>query len=345
MSEIVIKNLSKEFDAKDGTVEALKNVNLSIEKGDIYGIIGLSGAGKSTLVRCMNFLEIPTEGKVLIGGMALDELSKKELQREREHIAMIFQHFNLLSQKSVLENICFPMYIQKKSKREARKRALELLEIVGLSDKKNAYPSMLSGGQKQRVAIARALAGDPKILLCDEATSALDPQTTSSILQLLRDINERFGITIVLITHQLSVVREICRNVSIMKNGEIVESNTVEEIFAHPKSDVARELISKDFLTESDSETEKTERRIKHGDRIRIVFSENSAFEPVIANMILTFQEPVNILRAATKNVGGIAKGEMILEFKEDSTKKEEMKAYIRNCGVELEEVINNVDI
>lgn len=167
---------------------------------------------------------------------------------------------------------------------------------------------MLSGGQKQRVAIARALAGDPKILLCDEATSALDPQTTSSILQLLKDINERFGITIVLITHQLSVVREICRNVSIMKDGEIVESNTVEEIFAHPKSDVARELISKDFITESDSEAEKTESRIKHGERIRIVFSENSAFEPVIANMVLTFSEPVNILRASTKNVGGIGR-------------------------------------
>ena len=188
MPEIVIEHLSKVFTTKDGSVEALRDVNISIDKGDIYGIIGMSGAGKSTLVRCMNFLEQPTEGKVLIEGKSLGDYSKKELQKKREEIAMIFQHFNLLMQKNVLENVCFPLYI---------------LEIVGLADKKHAYPAQLSGGQKQRVAIARALASDPKILLCDEATSALDPQTTSSILELLKDINERFGITIVIITHQM----------------------------------------------------------------------------------------------------------------------------------------------
>lgn len=339
MPEIVIDHLSKEFTTKDGTVEALKNVSLSIEKGDIYGIIGMSGAGKSTLVRCMNFLEQPTEGKVLIEGKSLGDYSRKELQKQREDIAMIFQHFNLLMQKTVLENVCFPLYIQKMKKKAAREKALELLEIVGLADKKNAYPAQLSGGQKQRVAIARALASDPKILLCDEATSALDPQTTSSILELLQDINRRFGITIVIITHQMSVVREICSHVAIMKEGEVVETGLVEDVFNHPRSKVAKELLLKDTDVQLDEKLLVTEDRIKHGERIRITFSENSAFEPVIANLVLTFGEPVNILKASTKNVGGVAKGDMILEFKKDSEKKQEMKAYLSAHGIEIEEV------
>ena len=339
MPEIVIDNLSKVFTTKDGTVEALRNVNISIDKGDIYGIIGMSGAGKSTLVRCMNFLEQPTEGKVLIEGKSLGDYSKKELQKQREDIAMIFQHFNLLMQKTVLENVCFPLYIQNMKKKEARTKALELLEIVGLADKKNAYPAQLSGGQKQRVAIARALASDPKILLCDEATSAVDPQTTSSILELLKDINGRFGITIVIITHQMSVVREICSHVAIMKEGEVVETGLVSEVFSHPKSKVAKELILKDTDVQTDEKLLVTEDRIKHGERVRITFLENSAFEPVIANLVLTFAEPVNILKASTKNVGGVAKGDMILEFKKDSTKKEEMKAYLKEHGIEIEEV------
>ena len=230
MSEILIQNVSKTYSTKDGNVQALKNVNLSIEQGDIYGIIGMSGAGKSTLVRCINYLEEPTEGKIFIKGKELGSFSKKELRKQREDIGMIFQHFNLLMQKSVLENICFPLYIHGKKKTEARKRAKELLEIVGLSDKAKAYPAQLSGGQKQRVAIARALASNPKILLCDEATSALDPQTTASILDLLKEINQKFGITIVIITHQMSVVREICSHVAIMKSGEVVEDGKVSEI-------------------------------------------------------------------------------------------------------------------
>jgi D-methionine transport system ATP-binding protein len=342
MPEILIENVSKVFTTKDGKVEALRNVDIAIEKGDIYGIIGMSGAGKSTLVRCINFLEQPTEGKVLVDGKSLDDLSKKELQRQRQDIGMIFQHFNLLMQKSVLENVCFPLYIQKKSKREARKRAVELLEVVGLEDKKNAYPAQLSGGQKQRVAIARALASNPKILLCDEATSALDPQTTSSILELLKDINSRFGITIVIITHQMSVVREICSHVAIMKEGEVVEKGNVTEVFSHPKSKVAKELILRDTDTQEDKYLTATEDRIKHGERMRIVYSENSAFEPVIANMVLTFGEPVNILKASTKNVGGVAKGEMILEFKKDSKRKEEMKAYLKEHGIETGEAIED---
>ena len=337
MSSILIQDVSKTFETKDGSVQALNHVSLSIETGDIYGIIGMSGAGKSTLVRCMNFLEVPSEGKVLIDGKSLSEFSPKELRKEREKIGMIFQHFNLLMQKNVLENVCFPLYIQGKKKAEARAKALELLEIVGLADRAKAYPARLSGGQKQRVAIARALASDPQILLCDEATSALDPQTTSSILELLQDINQKFGITIVIITHQMSVVREICTHVAIMKDGEVKEQGLVEEIFSHPKSQVAKELISKD--SGNDVESKKlTQSEIQDGEIVRIVFSENSAFEPVIANLILTFHEPVNILKANTKNVGGVAKGEMILQFMRDSTNVPEMKKFLTERGLEIGE-------
>lgn len=346
MAEIKIENVSKTYSSKEGTVQALKNVSLTIRSGEIYGIIGMSGAGKSTLVRCMNFLEQPTSGNVLIKGRALGGLKEKELRKQREQIGMIFQHFNLLMQKSVLENACFPMYIQGKKKKEAREKAEELLEIVGLKEKANAFPSQLSGGQKQRVAIARALATSPKILLCDEATSALDPQTTASILELLQEINRKFNITIVIITHQMSVVRKICSHVAIMKSGEIVETGSVSEIFSHPKSDVARELIRKDEgddvgRAESSGNTKDL---IQSGRKVRIVFSENSAFQPVIANMILKFREPVNILRADTRNIGGVAKGEMILEFAGDSRQVEEMQNYLKTCGIELEEVTDDVE-
>lgn len=347
MSEIVIENLYKSFDTKDGTVEALKNVNLSIESGDIYGIIGMSGAGKSTLVRCINFLEVPTKGRVLINGKSLGDYTSRELRKQREDIGMIFQHFNLLMQKNVLENVCFPLYIQGKSKKDARKRAKELLDIVGLGDRTGAFPAQLSGGQKQRVAIARALASDPKILLCDEATSALDPQTTSSILALLKDINQRFNITIVIITHQMSVVREICSHVAIVKGGEVAEHGTVEDIFTHPKTAVARELLKNDVGDDGEEKRGTAaggKEIIKSGEKIRIVFSENSAFEPVIANLILNFNEPVNILKADTKNVGGVAKGEMVLEFAPDCTKNKEMKQYLLDRGLEIEEVSEHVD-
>ena len=336
MSDILIQNVCKTFSTKEGEVQALKNVNLSIGSGDIFGIIGMSGAGKSTLVRCMNFLEVPSEGQVLIDGKSLGDFSEKELRKEREKIGMIFQHFNLLMQKNVLENVCFPLYIQGKKKPEARKKALELLEIVGLADKANAYPAQLSGGQKQRVAIARALASDPQILLCDEATSALDPQTTSSILELLKDINQKFQITIVIITHQMAVVREICTHVAIMKDGEVKEQGLVAEIFNHPKSQVAKELISRD--TGADVEHVVTKPEIQSGEKIRIVFSENSAFEPVIANLVLIFHEPVNILKADTKNVGCVAKGEMILQFMKDSSNVAEMKEYLKEHGLEIGE-------
>lgn len=291
----------------------------------------------------MNFLETPTEGQILIKGESLGSFSEKQLRKQREDIGMIFQHFNLLMQKNVLENVCFPLYIQGKKKREAKERAMELLEIVGLGDRAKAYPAQLSGGQKQRVAIARALASNPKILLCDEATSALDPQTTSSILELLKGINERFHITIVIITHQMSVVREICSHVAIMSDGEVEEQGLVSEIFTHPKSSVAKELIRND--SGSGVENQKVaQEEIRSDEIIRVVFSENSAFEPVIANMILKFQEPVNILKADTKNVGGRAKGEMILGFGKDCKKIREMKAYLEERGLAIEEANEYVE-
>ncbi|MDU3491013.1 MAG: ATP-binding cassette domain-containing protein [Clostridiales bacterium] len=342
MSEIEIKNLSKTFSIKDGHVDALQNINLNIEKGDIYGIIGMSGAGKSTLVRCINFLEVPTEGEVIINGRSLKKLSSKELRKQRSDIGMIFQHFNLLMQKNVLENVCFPLYLHGAGKEDARKKAVELLDLVGLLDKQKAYPAQLSGGQKQRVAIARALATNPSILLCDEATSALDPQTTSSILELLKDINNKMGITIVIITHQMSVVREICSHVAIMNHGKVEETGLVSDIFSHPRSKVAKELILKDIDIVVESEHVREE--INKGPVIRIVFSENSAFEPVLSNLILKFKEPVNILFAQTKNVGGVAKGEMILEFEEESKQVEEMKSYLKDRGLDVEEADDYVD-
>ena len=338
MAEILVQDLHKTFQTKDGILEALKGVSLEIETGDIYGIIGMSGAGKSTLVRCMNYLEVPTQGKVVVQGKDLASLNGAQLRMQRQKMGMIFQHFNLLMQKNVLDNICFPLTIQGVKKAQARQRAMELLEVVGLSDKAQAYPAQLSGGQKQRVAIARALASNPSILLCDEATSALDPQTTYSILELLKDINRKLGLTIVIITHQMSVVREICNRVAIMQAGRVVEEGSVAQIFAHPQSDVGRELVSKDSPSEGDTRT-LTQDRIQSGNRIRIVFSENSSFEPVIANLILTFKEPVNIMKANTKNVGGTAKGDMLLEFMPGSTQQEAMKDYLRQRGLELEEV------
>ena len=339
MNEIVVKNLSKTFNQSETKVDALKDINLTIETGDIYGIIGMSGAGKSTLVRCFNFLERPTSGEVWIGDKNLGALSEAELRAERSEIAMIFQSFNLLMQKNVLDNVCFPLRLQKVSKADARKKAKELLEVVGLSDKAKAYPAQLSGGQRQRVAIARALANNPRILLCDEATSALDPQTTASILELLRDINKKYGITIVVITHQMSVVSEICNKVAIIEKGQVVENGFVEDVFNHPKSSAARELILR-----GDSEKSGGTVETLNGERkIRIVFTENSSFEPVIANMVLKFQTAVNILRADTKNVGGFAKGEMILGLPEDEQLQEHIIIYLKERGLEIEEVTGDV--
>lgn len=336
MKAIEIKNLTKEFHMDGHVVTALKDISLSVEAGDIFGIIGMSGAGKSTLVRSVNYLERPTDGSVLVDGVDLGSLSEKELRKIRSSIGMIFQSFNLLEQKNVLDNVCFPLEIGGVKRKEARGRAKELLGLVGLSDKEKAYPSQLSGGQKQRVAIARALATDPKILLCDEATSALDPQTTSSILELIREINEKLGITVVIITHQMSVVTDICRNVAIIDNGRLAEEGAVEDIFRDPRSDAAKELISGTRISYTPL------RKLEGGRKIRIVFRENSAYEPVIANLILKVQTPLNILKADTKNVGGKAVGEMILGLPEDERIQEEIITELKKAGLSVTEAEEN---
>jgi len=337
MSEIEIRNLTKKFEVNGDIINALNNVNLTIEKGDIYGIIGMSGAGKSTLVRTINYLEKPTEGKVFIDGVNLGELNEKELRKKRSEIGMIFQGFNLLEQKSVIDNICFPLEITGVKRRVARERARELLRTVNLEEKAKAYPSQLSGGQKQRVAIARALATSPKILLCDEATSALDPQTTDSILSLLKEINEKLGITIVVITHQMSVVTDICKKVAIIDNGRLVEEGEVDIIFANPKSDAAKELISGKEIRYSPIT------KLETGKNIRIVFTENSAYEPVLSNVILKTKAPINILKADTRNIGGRAIGEMILGLPKEEEIQKEVISYLSERGLIVTEVNEGV--
>lgn len=327
---IQMKDVAKTFIGKENTVEALRGINLTIQRGEIYGIIGMSGAGKSTLVRCLNFLEKPTSGEVWIEGENLAGMKEEQLRRARTRIAMIFQHFNLLMQRSVLDNVCFPMEITGHSKKEARKRAQELLTIVGLEDKASAYPSQLSGGQKQRVAIARALAMDPKILLCDEATSALDPQTTKSILALLKDINQKYGITMVIITHEMTVVQEVCTHVAIIDKGTLAEQGTVEEVFSRPQSEAAKKLVFRDEHKYAMMEGKRC---------IRIVFEQNSSFEPVIGNMVLACQAPANILLADTKDIGGTAHGQMILQLPEDQTVGDKMIRYLQERNLTVEEL------
>lgn len=331
---IQVENLCKRFETKGGTVEAAKNISFSIEKGEIFGIIGLSGAGKSTLVRCLNLLERPTSGTVKVNGKNLTELSEKELRKERQKIGMIFQHFNLLMQRTALDNVCFPMEIAGIGKAEARKKALEYLRIVGLEEKALSYPSQLSGGQKQRVAIARVLASDPQILLCDEATSALDPQTTKAILELIKEINRDYGITVVVITHEMSVVQEICDKVAVLERGSLVEMGTVEELFRNPKTDEARKLVF----------SGRTQIKEMKGKRlVRVTFREKSSFEPVIANLVLTYRTPVNILYADTKNINGQAQGEMILQLPELEEVADKMIQYLKEINMGVEELKEDV--
>ena len=338
MALIELQNVCKEFTQDDLKIQALNDINLSIEENDIYGIIGMSGAGKSTLVRCLNYLEKPTSGTVIIDGEKLGALTEKQLREKRGDIAMIFQHFNLLMQKTVIDNVMFPLKIKGVKKAEAKAKAMEYLKTVGLEDKAKAFPSQLSGGQKQRVAIARALACNPKILLCDEATSALDPQTTESILALLKEINESTGITIVIITHQMSVVETICNKVAIIDNGNLVESGLVNDVFTNPKSAAAKKLIFGG--SEEDMASYKNLEKIpEKGKTVRIVFSENSSFEPVVADLILQFNMPVNILYANTKDVGGIAKGDMVITLPEDKHMQVDMIEFLKSKGLEVQEV------
>ena len=326
---IDIKGLKKVYPSQAGEVVALDGIDLSIHKGDIYGIIGMSGAGKSTLIRCINRLDAPTDGRILIDGQNILTMSDKDLRRMRRSVAMIFQQFNLLMQRTVLRNVCFPMEISGVPKAQAQKRARELLDVVGLAEKANAYPAQLSGGQRQRVAIARALATEPKVLLCDEATSALDPMTTQSILALLQDINRRLGITIVIITHEMAVIRQICTRVAIIDGGKIAEKGNVREVFANPRTAAAKRLFRS---------THKEE--LPPGKRcLRLIFSDNRTYEPVIAGMILACGVPVNILSANIQTVAGQQRGQMLLELPEERDGAERALEYLSKNQIAIEEV------
>ena len=304
---IELRNLSKLFTTVDGPVDALRHINLTIQNGDIYGIIGMSGAGKSTLVRCINMLERPTEGTVLMDGVDLGTLNKKEIQKVRRRITMIFQSFNLLMQRTCLENVMLPLRLAHVPVAQARAKAMELLETVDLPNKANSYPAQLSGGQQQRVAIARALATEPEVLLCDEATSALDPKTTHSILELIREINRKMHITVIVITHQMSVVQEICNRVAILENGQVVEEGEVSEVFSNPRADATRSLIYPEM-------TEGVMMFSKGGQRVRVIFN-GAVTEPLIAKMAMECSIAASIIGASTRSVGDRAYGYMLLDI------------------------------
>lgn len=332
---IEIKHLSKTFQMKDGAVNALKDINLTIPDGSIYGIIGMSGAGKSTLVRCINLLERPTEGSVVIDGTAMETLNPAQLRERRREITMIFQQFNLLMQRSCLKNICFPMELAGVPKDKATARARELLELVGLPDKADAYPAQLSGGQKQRIAIARALATNPKVLLCDEATSALDPNTTHAILQLIQKINREMGITVVIITHQMSVVEDVCSHVAILDNGTVVEQGSVRDIFSNPHSDAAKRLV---FPAGT------PERELLPGRKmVRVAFNGTQTTDkPLVASLAIECGALVSIVAADTRVVNGQTLGSMLLALPEGEGAAKALD-YIKNYpGITYEEVGSN---
>ena len=338
---IELKHLSKTFHTGEGELHALEDISLTIRTGDIFGIVGMSGAGKSTLVRCINLLEKPTSGQVLVDGLVdgggtgpLDmcQMTPTQLRQARRSISMIFQQFNLLMQRTCLKNICFPMEIAGVPAAQARKRALELLDIVGLPDKADAYPVQLSGGQKQRIAIARALASDPKVLLCDEATSALDPTTTRAILRLIQDINRRLGITVIVITHEMAVVEEICTHVAILEHGRMVETGTVEEVFSNPKTEAGRRLVYPGGVSLE---------QYPAGTRaVRVAFNGGTAYQPLIASLAIDLGIKVNILGADTREIDGKAFGTMLLGLPDDPNEAAKALSYIRSQpNVSAEEV------
>lgn len=334
MAIIEIKNLTKVFATKKVKLVALQNINISIEKGEIFGIIGLSGAGKSTLVRMINYLEKPTIGDVFFEGKNLKTMNKSELRLMRRQMGMIFQSFNLLEQRNVIDNVLFPLEISGVPKLEAVKRAKELLKLVDLSEKEKAYPSQLSGGQKQRVAIARALATKPKVLLCDEATSALDPKTTAQILDLLKKINRELGVTVVIITHQMSVIESICDRVAILDQSVVVEMGSVKTVFEAPKSEIGRKLIfgaSENREEDFKKETGKT--------CLRLVYDGTKTDEPAIARMVLATGQPVSILYANTKLIAGNSYGQIVIELPDDKEVQKKMKDFLDKEQITYKEV------
>ena len=330
---IQLKHLTKRFGGGENEVRALEDVSIEVRTGEIFGVIGLSGAGKSTLVRCINLLERPTAGEVIVDGRDMLRLTEKELRSARQSIGMIFQSFNLLMQRTALDNICFPLELAGTPRREAVRRAGELLELVDLAGRAGAYPAQLSGGQKQRVAIARTLATSPRVLLCDEATSALDPKTTRDILRLIQDINKRLGITVVVITHEMKVIEEICARVAILDHGHLAETGTVEEIFASPSSEAGRRLVYPDGVPEEVLSSAAGQDRV-----IRVAFNGGTSYQPLIATLAIDCGVKANILGADTRNIDGRAFGTMLLGLPREGAGK--AMAYIRaQKDITVEEV------
>ena len=334
---VLIENLIKTYGEGQNKVEALKGIDLHIEKGEIFGIIGLSGAGKSSLVRCINLLEKPTSGSIKIDGLEIMNLSKKELRQERKKIGMVFQHFNLLMNSTIYENVAFPMKIDKKPKEYIKKRVEELLDLVGLLDKKDMYPSMLSGGQKQRVGIARAIANSPSIIVCDEATSALDPETTQSILNLLKDINKKLGITIIIITHEMDVVKQICNKVAILEKGKIAEYGLVSDIFINPKTDIAKSFFdSVDVKLENDIYQKALDGK---GIVIKAIFIGEKSTAPYISRMISTYNVEVSILLGNIQHMDVNLVGTLVIKITGADEDIKKSIEYLKQNEVIVEEV------
>ena len=327
--QIQIRNLRKVYPIPGGEVVALDNISLDIQKGDIFGIIGMSGAGKSTLIRCLNRLDTPSDGQIFIDGQNVLAMNRMQLLATRRRMAMIFQQFNLLMQKTVARNVRYPLEIAGVPKKQANERVMELLKIVGLEQKANAYPSQLSGGQKQRVAIARALASDPEMLLCDEATSALDPMTTQSILELLQEINGNLGITVVLITHEMAVIRQICNKVAILDGGKLAEQGTVDEVFLHTKSAAGKRLFG--ILPEQKTQPAEP--------ALRIVFDGESAEKPIISRMVKECGVDVNILSADIHQLSHKVYGQMLIGLPQELEERKKLTTYLGKLGLTVEEV------
>lgn len=340
---ITLKNIKKVFYTKDGPVHAVNHVDLDIEKGEIFGVIGYSGAGKSTLIRMLNMLERPTEGSVDINGQALTNLNSKDLRKARQRIGMIFQHFNLLWSRTVKENIAFPLEIAGVDKETRDKRVNELIELVGLTGRGESYPSQLSGGQKQRVGIARALANNPDVLLCDEATSALDPKTTDSILNLLVDINQKLGLTIVLITHEMHVIRKICNRVAVMEDGKVVEQGPVLEVFRSPEKAITKNFVKQ--VTEPEETEETIQHLIEKGDQhkvVKLTFVGGTAERPLISDLIRKFQVNVNILQGKISQTRDGAYGTLFIQIEGETNEIETAVSHIRQQEVEVEVIVHD---
>lgn len=336
---IELRDVHKTFERKGQVIQALKGIHLRAEKGDIYGVIGYSGAGKSTLIRLVNYLEQPTSGQVLVDGEPLDRYSPAELRQVKKRIGMIFQHFNLLDSKTVFDNVAIPLVLLKKSKEEIRERVTELLKFTGLSEKARSYPKELSGGQKQRVGIARALASNPSILLCDEATSALDPQTTSSILELLKRINEEYNITIMIITHEMAVIQQICNKVAVMEQGEIIEQGNVLEVFGNPRHPTTQSFVQT-VIQQSVPQSVLHTLKAESGRRLfKLKFVGGTASEPVINNLIRNHDVHINILFANMTEIQETTLGTMILQMHGEHGIIDQAAAYLHSQGVEISEV------